>query len=95
MKKKILLEINHLENLDTIVLSGFGHVGLDYIGNLFDNNNEILRIPPLSFFRKVILLKKFFKIDLNKIDNQEQIFKIVNSKILNKGNLKSYNFFKK
>ena len=43
MKKKILLEINHLENLDTIVLSGFGHVGLDYIGNLFDNNNEILK----------------------------------------------------
>ena len=47
----------------------------------------------IKLFRKVILLKNFFKIDLNKI-HQEQIFKIVNSKILNKGNLKSYNFFK-
>ncbi len=94
MKKKFLLEINHLENLDTIVLSGFGHVGIDYVGNLFDNNNQILRIPPLSFFRKVLSLKRFFKIDLNKIDNQGQILKIVYSKILNKGNLKSYNFFK-
>ena len=32
--EKILLEISNLENLEYIVLSGFGHVGLDYIGNL-------------------------------------------------------------
>ena len=94
MTKKILKEINKLENLEIIVLSCFGHVGTDFVGNLFDSNKEILRIPPLNYFRKISLLKKIEKLDLKNIVNRNELLKIIFTKFLYKSPIKSYNIFK-
>ena len=69
-KEKFLDEINKLDKIDLVVLSGYGHVGVDYVGNLFDNNRQIIRFPPLSFFRKLKLCKnKGIKINGNILIN--------------------------
>jgi len=91
-QEKFLDEINKLDKIDLVVLSCFGHVGIDYVGNLFDNNKQIIRFPPLSFFRKLKISKnKGIKIDDNiSINNLTDI--IINN-FLKKSPLKSYNFF--
>lgn len=59
VKREIFLdEIEKLDKIDLVVLSCYGHVGIDYVGNLFDSNKQIIRFPPLSFFRKLKIAKK-------------------------------------
>lgn len=73
MKQEIFLgEINKLDKIDLVVLSCFGHVGIDYVGNLFDNNKQVIRFPPLSFFRYL----KIYKNKGIKIDDSIQINKL-------------------
>jgi hypothetical protein len=93
VKQEIFLgEINKLDKIDLVVLSCFGHVGIDYVGNLFDNNKQVIRFPPLSFFRYL----KIYKNKGIKIDDSIQINKltdIIINNFLKKSLLKSYNFF--
>ena len=91
-KEKFLDEINKLDKIDLVVLSGYGHVGVDYVGNLFDNNRQIIRFPPLSFFRKLKLCKnKGIKINCNILINN--LTNIIINNFLNKNPTKSFNFF--
>ena len=46
-----------------IVLSTFGHCGVDWLHSLLDDHKQILIIPSLSFYRKSEIVKKKFKIN--------------------------------
>ena len=47
-----------IENLPVIAISTFGHCGIDWLHSLIDSHKQVLIIPPLSFFRKISILKK-------------------------------------
>ena len=93
MTKKKLAEIRKLEKIDIVVLSCFGHVGIDYVGNLFDNNDQLIRLPPLSFFRKLKIVNKKNKIRINNYKDKEKLCNILITYFFKKSPLKSYNFF--
>ena len=93
MKREIFLdEIEKLDKIDLVVLSCYGHVGIDYVGNLFDNNKQIIRFPPLSFFRKLKIAKKK-GIEINSNISIKKLSGIVINNFLHKSCLASYNFF--
>lgn len=81
--------MKNIENIPIVVLSTFGHCGVDWLGNLFDSHKQILTTPALSFFRIFNKLQNRNQILLN--DNQLVNFCI--EKILQKSNFHSYNFF--
>jgi len=86
-------EIKKIETIKLLVLSGFGHVGVDYVGNLFDFNDEILKIPALGFFRKIKLLRRKNNIHIEKISNKKNLCKIILQYFFKESPIKSYNFF--
>jgi hypothetical protein len=91
-KNFFLDEIEKVDNIDIIVLSCFGHVGIDYVGNLFDNNKQIIRFPPLAFFRRLKIAKKK-GIEINSNIKIKKLSRIVINNFLQKSCLVSYNFF--
>ena len=54
-----------LEKKKLIVLSTFGHCGIDWLHSLLDNHKQILIIPSLSFYRRSEILKKKYKVKKN------------------------------
>ncbi len=84
--------INQIENKPLIVISTYGHCASDWLGNLFDSHEEILITPPLSFFRKLKILKVNHKISLDNL-NISEIVEMTSNKMLKKSSFKSYNFF--
>ena len=83
-----------IKTIPVIALSTFGHCGIDWLHSLIDSHKEILIIPPLSFFRKINILKKK---GLN-IDNSLKpriITNIITKAILGKNANESYNILSK
>ena len=63
-----------LENLDTCIVTAFGHCGLDWITSLLDSHEEILVMPSFSFFRCFYYIKtwnKNFDFEKNYISNKD------------------------
>ena len=85
-------EIQKIENLPIIVLTACGHVGVDYFGNLFYSSKEVLKVPALSFFRKLEILLKHKKINIHKVPNNK-LFHIIKNNFMWKSPIKSYNYF--
>lgn len=85
-------DIEKIKSLSLVVLTSFGHCGADYVGNLFYGHNEILKIPALTFFRKIRILKIRKKIDLFKINRLDYLYKILKKFFFN-SKLPSYKFF--
>ena len=48
----------NIKNIPIIAISTFGHCGIDWLHSLIDSHKEVLIVPPLSFFRKIDILKK-------------------------------------
>ncbi len=48
----------HIKNVPVVCLSTFGHCGIDWLHSLIDSHKQLLIMPPLSFFRKIDILKK-------------------------------------
>jgi hypothetical protein len=80
-----------LAKLPILVLSTFGHCGIDWFGNLLDSHKEILMIPALSYFRRLEFLKEK-KIDIKSLSILD-ISKVIIEEICRKSSFKSYNFF--
>ena len=93
-KKKKINEILQFQEKELIVLSCFGHVAIDYVSNLFDNNKQIIKIPPLSFFRKLMVLKRRKKIFIDQYKSKKTLSMFIRKNFLKKSAMKSYNFFK-
>lgn len=60
-------EISHLP---VVMIGSFGHSGIDWIHSLLDNHEEILIMPPFSFFRTLEKIKRK-NIALDKIKDEE------------------------
>ena len=93
-KKKKINEILQFQEKELIVLSCFGHVAIDYVSNLFDNNKQIIKIPSLYFFRKLMILKRRKKIFIDQYKNKKTLSMFIRKNFLKKSPMKSYNFFK-
>ena len=74
-----------INEIPVTVLSTFGHCGTDWLQILIDSNKEVLIIPRLSFFRKLYVLKKKRKIDLEDSLSAKQIIKIFINEYLGQG----------
>ena len=66
----------NITNIPVVVISTFGHCGIDWLHSLIDAHKEVLIIPSLSFFRKIDWLKRRKKINLN---NKLEIKYILNN----------------
>ena len=42
-----------IKKIPVVVISTFGHCGIDWLHSLIDSHKEVLIIPPLSFFRNI------------------------------------------
>ena len=51
-------KVRKINKIPVVAISTFGHSGIDWLHSLIDSHKEVLIIPPLSFFRKINLLKK-------------------------------------
>ena len=60
-------EISHLP---VVMIGSFGHSGIDWIHSLLDNHEEILIMPPFSFFRTLEKIKRK-NIILDKMKDKE------------------------
>ena len=83
-----------IKTIPVAAISTFGHCGIDWLHSLIDSHKEILIIPPLSFFRKINILKKKGII----IDNSLKpriITNIITKAILGKNANESYNILSK
>jgi|TARA_B100001964_G_C13986495_1_gene488644 hypothetical protein len=49
-----------INKIPVAAISTFGHCGIDWLHSLIDSHKEVLILPPLSFFRKINMLKKKF-----------------------------------
>ena len=47
-----------INKIPVAAISTFGHCGIDWLHSLIDSHKEVLILPPLSFFRKINMLKK-------------------------------------
>ena len=47
-----------INKIPVVAISTFGHCGIDWLHSLIDSHKEVLIVPPLSFFRKIDILKK-------------------------------------
>ena len=65
-----------IENKKLIVLSTFGHCGIDWLHSLLDGHNQILIIPSLSFYRSLEIFEKKFKINYK--DKKKFVEKFIN-----------------
>lgn len=88
-----MIEIRKINALPLVVLTSFGHCGTDYLGNLFYNQKEILKIPALLYFRKIRILEKKKGINLFYEKNFNKIYRLVVRNIFGKSNIPSYKFF--
>ena len=73
-----------INEIPVAVLSTFGHCGTDWLHSLIDSHKEVLIIPPLSFFRKIDILKKIKKIDLDTSLSAKQITNIFMNELFQK-----------
>ena len=48
----------NIKTIPVAAISTFGHCGIDWLHSLIDSHKEVLIVPPLSFFRKIDILKK-------------------------------------
>ena len=62
--------------IPVVAISTFGHCGIDWLHSLIDSHKQVLILPPLSFFRKIEILKKK-KIYLNETLDKKKILNIV------------------
>ncbi len=86
-----------MKNIKTIpifAIGTFGHCGIDWLHSLIDSHKEVLITPPLSFFRKIDILKKK-KIYLDNYLSSQIIAKIISEELFQKSENKSYNLLKK
>jgi len=61
--------------IPVVAISTFGHCGIDWLHSQIDSHKQILILPPLSFFRKIDILKKK-KIYLNEALDKKEILNI-------------------
>ena len=85
-------DIVKIKSLPFIVLSAVGHCGGDFVANLFFGHEQILKLPPLLFFRKIRILRDLKNIDLIEIKDNNKVFKILKKEFFSNKRLTSYNF---
>ena len=83
-----------INKIPVAVISTFGHCGIDWLHSLIDSHKEILIIPPLSFFRKINILKKK-GINIDNSLKPRIITNIITKAILGKNSNESYNILSK
>ena len=83
-----------IKKIPVMVISTFGHCGIDWLHSLIDSHKEVLIIPPLSFFRNIEILKRN-KNNLNSSLSSKAITNIIVKVILKKSEHESYNILSK
>ena len=68
-----------IEKKKIVFLTTFLHTGLDWIHSLFDGHNEILILPPISFYRCWIKLNLENESKKSKV--YEKFYKYINENI--------------
>ena len=86
--------MKNIKKIPVYVISTFGHCGLDWLHSLLDSHKDILILPPLSFFRKISILKDK-KIYLDSHLNHKIITNIITKELFTKTNIESYKILKK
>ena len=84
-----------IKNLPVVVISAFGHSGLDWLHSLIDSHKEVLIMPQLSFFRTIDYLKRIKKIHLSDSLNSKKITNIISKELFKKRANKSANILNK
>ena len=46
--------MDKIKSIPIVTLSTFGHCGIDWLHSFIDSHNEVLIIPQLSFFAKIL-----------------------------------------
>ena len=77
-------EYQKIKKIPIVIISTFGHCGIDWLHSLIDSHKEILIIPSLSFFRKVHALKKNKGIEMNNSFKTKLIRKNIMSMLIKK-----------
>lgn len=83
-----------INKIPLVVLSTFGHCGVDWLHSLIDSHKEILILPPLSFFRRIDHLKKK-GIYLDNTLSIDKVANIFTKELFKKTKIDSYNMLKR
>ncbi len=86
--------MKNINKIPLVVLSTFGHCGIDWLHSLIDSHKQVLILPPLSFFRKIDDLKKK-GIYLDNTLSINRIADILTKELFKKTKIDSYNLLKK
>ena len=83
-----------INKIPLVVLSTFGHCGVDWLHSLIDSHKEVLILPHLSFFRRIDHLKKK-GIYLDNTLSIDKVANIFTKDLFKKTKIDSYNMFKR